>query len=129
VSTTQVLTAPARPEPRSASRTVIISAWAVPALVLGKFAMMAIFPVALLVRGTLRDPDLRPLRWWAVAVAAAYATPLVRWAVGPVRARSLSKDMDPVFAKAIVATSGAFIVAFHTSSRHRGARRWSGAGR
>jgi hypothetical protein len=111
--TTQVPTAPARPEPRPASRSVIISAWAVPALVLGQFAMMAIFPVTVLVRGTLRDPDLRPLRWWAAAVAVAYATPLVRWAVGPDRARSLSKDMDPPFAAAIVGTAAAFIVAFH----------------
>ncbi len=113
MTTTQAPTVPARPEPRSASRTVIISAWAVPALVLGKFAMVAIIPVALLVRGTLRDPHLRPLLGWAVAVAAAYATPLVRWAIGPDRARSLSKDMDPVLAKAIVVTATAFIVAFH----------------
>jgi hypothetical protein len=117
MSTTQVPTVPARPQPHSAYRSVIISAWAVPVLVLGQFAMMAIFPVAVMVRGTLRDPDLRPLRGWAVAVAAAYATPLVRWAVGPDRARSLSKDMDPVFAKAIVATAAAFIVVFHVLAR------------
>jgi hypothetical protein len=119
MSTTQVPAVPARPQPRGASRSVIISAWAVPALVLGQFAMMAIFPVAFLVRGTLRDPHLRPLRWWAGAVAVAYATPLVRWAVGPVRAQSLSKDMDPPFAAAIVVTAAAFIVAFHVVARRR----------
>jgi hypothetical protein len=117
MSAMPVPTVPARPEPRRASRSVIISAWAVPAMVLGQFAMMAIFPVTVLVRGTLRDPDLRPLRWWAAAVAAAYATPLVLWAVGPDRARSLSKDMDPVYARAIVATAAAFIVAFHVVTR------------
>ena len=115
--TTQVPTVPARPEPRSASRSVIISAWAVPVLVLGQFAMMAIFPVALIVRGTLRDPHLRPLRGWAAAVAVAYAIPLVRWAAGPDRARSLSRDMDPVFAKVIVVAAAAFIVAFHVLAR------------
>jgi hypothetical protein len=115
--TAQVPTAPARPEPRRASRSVIISAWAVPALVLGKFAMMAIFPVALMVRGTLRDPHLRPLRGWAAAVAAAYAVPLVRWAAGPDRARSLSKDMDQGSAAAIVVTAATFIVAFHVVAR------------
>ena len=109
----QSSTIPAQPKPRRASRSVIISAWAIPFLVIGQFAMVAIVPVALLVRGTLRDPHLRPLRWWAVAVAAAYATPLVLWAVGPDRAPSLSKDMDSVFAAAIVAVSAAFIVAFH----------------
>lgn len=117
MSTTQVPSSSAHPGPRQASRSVIVSAWAVPVLVLGKFAMMAVIPVALLVRGTLRDPRLWPLRWWAVAVAAAYATPLVRWAVGPDRARSLSRDMDPVFAKAIVVTAAAFIVAFHVVAR------------
>lgn len=115
--TTQVPTAPVRPGPRSASRSVIISAWAVPVLVLGQFAMMAIFPVAIMVRGTIRDLDLRPMRGWAVAVAVAYGTPVVLWAVGPDRAQSLSKDMDPVFAAAIVVTAAAFIVAFHVHSR------------
>ena len=115
MSTTQVLAVPAR----RASRSVIISAWAVPALVLGQFAMMAVVPVALMIRGTLRDPHLRPLRWWAVAVAAAYATPLVMWAVGPDRAQSLSKDMDPVFLAPIVGTSAAFIVAFHVAARRK----------
>jgi hypothetical protein len=117
MSTTQMATVPARPKPWSASRSVIISAWAVPVLVLGQFAMMAIFPVALMVRGTLRDPPLRPLRGWAVAVTVAYATPLVLWAVGPDRAQSLSKDMDPVSAAAIVVTAAAFIVAFHIVAR------------
>ena len=119
MSTTQVPTVSAPPKPRRASRSVIISAWAVPVLVLGQFAMMAIFPVAVMVRGTLRDRDLRPLRGWAVAVAVAYATPLAVWAVGPVRAQSLSKDMDPVFAAAIVVTAAAFIVAFHVVARRK----------
>ena len=117
MSTTPVHTVPARRKPRRDSRSVIISAWAVPALVLGQFAMVASIPVAIMVRGTMRDPHLRPLRWWAVAVAAAYATPLVLWAVGPERARSLSKDMDPVFARAIVVTAAAFIVAFNVVAR------------
>src|SRR4051794_18486282 len=101
MSTTQLSTVAAMPKPRRASRSVIISAWAIPLMVIGQFAMVAIVPVTLLIRGTLRDPHLRPLRWWAIAVAAAYATPLVLWAVGPDRTPSLSKDMDPPFAAVI----------------------------
>lgn len=108
---------PAHADSRRASRSVIVSAWAVPVLVLGQFAMVAIAPVTLLVRGTLREPHLQPLRWSAIAVAGAYATPLFLWAVGPDRAQSLSKDMHPVFAAALVVTAAKYIVSFHVLAR------------
>jgi hypothetical protein len=98
---------------RRPSRSVIISAWAVPILVVGQFAMLAVIPVALVLSGTLRNARFRALRWWAAALATAYATPLVLWAIGPDRAPSLSKDMDPIFAALIVAAAVAFIAAFH----------------
>ena len=47
---------------RRAARTVIISAWAVPVLVIGQFAMLAIVPVTLALVATLRDARLRRLR-------------------------------------------------------------------
>jgi fatty acid desaturase len=119
-----VAPAPAtRPDSRSrrpsrrTPRSVIVSAWAVPVLVIGQFAMVAIVPVALVMLGTLRDARLRALRWWAVALAAAYATPLVLWAVGPDRAPSLSKDMNPVLAAVVVVAAVAFAVAFHVLRR------------
>jgi len=65
----------------------------------------------------VRDPHLRPPRWWAVAVAGRPTPPLVLWAVGPDRAPSLTKDMDQVFAAAIVVTAATFIVAFHVVAR------------
>ncbi|MER7859411.1 hypothetical protein DMC64_21320 [Amycolatopsis sp. WAC 04197] len=40
---------------RRAPRAVIVSAWAVPIMVVGQFAMLAIVPVALVLIGTLRD--------------------------------------------------------------------------
>ncbi|WP_344415198.1 hypothetical protein [Amycolatopsis minnesotensis] len=108
-------TADARP----GSRSVLISAWAVPVLVIGQFAMVASIPVALVLIGTLRDARLRALRWWAVALTAAYATPLALWAIGPDRAPSLSKDMHPVFAAAVSITAAAVAIAYHVLRRTR----------
>ncbi len=102
---------------RRAPRSAIISAWAVPVMVLGQFAMIAIVPVALVLIGTLRDARLKALRWGAIALTAAYATPLALWAIGPERAQSLSKDMHPVFAAIIVAVGLAFAVVLTWKSR------------
>ncbi|OXM52961.1 hypothetical protein [Amycolatopsis alba] len=102
---------------RRAPRSVIISAWAVPIMVIGQFAMLAVVPVAVVLIGTLRDARLKALRWGAAALAAAYATPLALWAIGPERAQSLSKDMHPVFAAIIVAAGVAFAVAYHVRAR------------
>jgi ABC-type transport system involved in multi-copper enzyme maturation permease subunit len=99
------------------SKSVIISAWAVPVMVIGQFAMLAIVPVALVLAGTLRKEQLRPLRWWAAALAAIYATPLVLWAIGPDRAPSLSKDMHPVFVVLISAVAAAVIAAYYVIGR------------
>jgi hypothetical protein len=109
----------ARPDApsRRTPRTVIVSAWAVPVLVVGQFAMVAILPVALVLVGTLRDARLRALRWRAVALAAAYATPLVLWILGPDRAPSLSKDMHPALAAVVVVAAVASAIAFHVVRR------------
>lgn len=99
------------------SKSVIISAWAVPVLVIGQFAMLAIVPVALVLSGTLRSTGLKSLRWWAAGLAAVYATPLVLWAIGPDRAPSLSKDMHPIFVPLISAAAAGVIVAFYVIRR------------
>ena len=104
---------------RRAARTVIISAWAVPVLVVGQFAMLAIVPVTLALVASLRDARLRRLRPWTATLATAYALPLIVWAVGPERAPSLSKDMHPVLAGLIVAAALATVAAFHLNRRHR----------
>jgi hypothetical protein len=121
-------TVPARSDARRAPRSVVISAWAVPIMIIGQFAMLAIVPVALVVIGTLRDARLRALRWWAAALAVAYAVPLARWVIGPDRAPSLSKDMDPIFAGVIVAVSVAVLVALYTDARRSGAEEGTGRG-
>ncbi|MGZ4453338.1 MAG: hypothetical protein ACXVDH_09190 [Nocardioides sp.] len=90
-------------------RTVLAGAW-VPVLIAGEFAMMAIIPVAVVVATTWRTPGLRRLRPWAAGLAGLYAVPLVMWALGPDRAPSLSKDMDPTVA-ALVALGGAAFAA------------------
>jgi hypothetical protein len=103
--------------PRTTRRTPIYmhtAAWAIPALVLSEFALLAIVPVAMLVIGTLADRRVKPLGWWAGLVAAAYAAPLVVWLVRDDRAQSLSKDMSPVFAALIVAASIAFLIKIYT---------------
>lgn len=106
---------------RRSARSVVISAAAVPVLIVGQFAMVAVVPVAIVLIGTLRNARLRALRWWAAGLAAAYATPLVLWAIGPDRAPSLSKDMHPVFAALIVAASVAVLAAFAVIRRRTAA--------
>ncbi|RZS30547.1 hypothetical protein EV193_11668 [Herbihabitans rhizosphaerae] len=104
------------------SRTVIISAWAAAAMIIGQFALVAAIPVALVLVGTLRDARLHALRWWAGALTAAYATPLALWAIGPDRAPSLSKDMHPALAAIVVAAAVGFAIAYHVrqgSRRHQ----------
>ncbi|MEV1156255.1 hypothetical protein AB0J27_12740 [Micromonospora chokoriensis] len=102
---------------RRSDRTAIISIWTVPVLVIGQFAMLAIVPVTLALIASLRHTHLRGIRRWTVALATAYATPLVLWAIGPERAPSLSKDMHPVFAALIVVAALAAGAAVHLTRR------------
>lgn len=102
---------------RRTPRSVVISAWAVPVLVLGQFSMLAVVPVVLVLVGTLRHPGLRSLRPYSTALAVAYATPLAIWILRPDGAPSLSKDMHPVFLVLIVAAAAALLVKLHTTSK------------
>ncbi len=99
---------------RPGPRAVIVSAWLVPVMVLGQFAFLAVIPIALVLVGTLRNPRLRALRWWAAGLTAAYVVPVVLWVVGPDRAPSLSKDIHPVFAGLLVAAGVAVAIRYHT---------------
>ncbi|WP_435603519.1 hypothetical protein [Streptomyces sp. bgisy130] len=96
-----------------------ISSWAVPVMVVGQFALMAVLPVVIVLVGTHRFVRDRAARWAATLLAAAYAVPLVVWLVRPDGAQSLSKDMHPVFAGLTVATSAAVIVALHRARARR----------
>lgn len=102
-------------------KSVIISAWAVPVMVIGQFAMLAVVPVAIVLIGTFRTAGLRPLRWWSAALAAIYATPLVLWAIGPDRAPSLSKDMHPSFVVLISAAAVGVITMYYVNRRRAAA--------
>jgi hypothetical protein len=103
---------------RPGSPLVLISAWAVPVLVLGQFAMLAVIPVALVLIGSLRNTRDRALHRWAATLTVAYAVPLALWAIGPDRAPSLSKDMHPVFAGIVVAAAIAVAVVNHLRRRN-----------
>ncbi|WBQ04512.1 hypothetical protein [Kribbella sp. CA-293567] len=98
-------------------KSVLISAWSVPVLVIGQFSMLAVVPVALVLIGTLRTASLRPLRWWSIALAAVYAVPLALWVIGPDRAPSLSKDMAPIFVWLISAAAVAVLAALYAVRR------------
>jgi len=119
---------PASPAPAATAsratrvpRSVIVSAWAVPVLIVGQFAMLAVVPVAVVLIGTFRSARLRALRGWATALAGAYAVPLALWAIGPDRAPSLSKHMNPGVAALVVATSVVVAAAFHVVGRRASA--------
>jgi hypothetical protein len=85
---------------RRTSRAV--AAWAVPALVLGQFALLAGLPIAVVLAGSLRE---RRLRWWAGGLTALYVALLAGWLLGPSSAPSLSKFLSPV-AMALFAAAG-----------------------
>ena len=102
------------PTVRHIPRYVAISAWSVPVLVVGQFALLAVVPVALLVVGTLRSPSLRSLRPYVAGLAVLYAAPLVVWIVRPDGAQSLSKDMHPAFVGLIAAASAVVLWKLHT---------------
>ena len=95
---------------RSVPLSVTISAWAVPVMVIGQFALVSGVPVLIALVGALRRvPDLAA-RTAASLVALAFATPLTIWLTRPDGAQSLSKDMHPAFAALIVTASAAFLV-------------------
>ena len=91
-------------------RYAVIAAVAVPVMIIGQFAMLAIVPVVLVVVGVLRHPTGRLLRGSAAVLAAFYATSLIIWAARANPAPSLSKDIDPLLAALIIAASAAVIV-------------------
>ena len=107
--------APTRPH--RTPRSVVVSAWAVPIMVVGQFAFLAFIPVALVLYGALRDARARALRWPAVLLTAVYATPMAIWLLRPDGAESLSKDIHPVFVGLIVAASALVLLRIWTSRR------------
>jgi hypothetical protein len=99
--TTSNATAPVSPQLpaviRRHPRSFLISLWSIPVLVIGQFAMLAVIPVVVVLVGALRNARLRGFRQWAIALSVAYATPLAIWLIRPDGAKSLSKDMNPIF--------------------------------
>ena len=110
-------TPPSKTRVRPTPRAVIVSAWAVPVMVAGGFAMLAIVPLGIATAGIWRNYGLRALRPWAAALTTSYATALLLWAIGPDRPGSLSKDLHPVHAVVICALGVALAVAFHLARR------------
>ncbi len=99
---------------RQYPRSFVISAWAVPVLVVGQFALLAIVPVLLILFRSLREPQLRDVRPWAVALSTVYATPLVIWLTRSNRAPSLSKDIHPAFIVLIVIAAALVLIKIRT---------------
>ncbi|MFI6389730.1 hypothetical protein ACIBHY_31930 [Nonomuraea sp. NPDC050547] len=96
---------------------VTISAWAVPIMVIGQFAMLAVIPVVIALVGALRSGHDRLVRWTAAAVAAAWTIPFVIWQARPDGAPSMSKDIHPGFVALIVVASAALILAIFRARR------------
>lgn len=92
----------------------LVAAWAVPVLVLGQFAPLAIVPVAVV----LADSRVRALRRYTGLLAALHATPIVIWLTRPDGAESLSKDIHPAFVVLIVAAAAALLREIYPRRRH-----------
>ncbi|WP_172383304.1 hypothetical protein [Streptomyces sp. MNP-20] len=112
--------APARPT-RRVPRSVTVSAWAVPVMVIGQFALLSGLPVAVALVGAVRRVREPAARWAATVLAVTYLVPLVVWLTRPGAAESLSKDMHPVFA-ALMVTASAALIATLSRARRRGGR-------
>ncbi|MDH2412842.1 hypothetical protein [Nocardioides sp. CER19] len=106
----EITTSPTKRRVRHPFRRTVLAGAAVPTLIAGEFAMMAIVPVAIATVTTWRDPGLRKLRPWAAGLATLYTVPLLMWAVGPDRAPSLSKDMHPAIAVVVSLAGAVFAV-------------------
>ncbi|MEV4725977.1 hypothetical protein [Micromonospora humida] len=104
------------------SRPLVVSAWAAAALVAVQFSMVAVIPVAITLVTVFRHDALRPLRWWAGALGAAYGAGLALWAIGPDRAPSLSKNLHPAHEVVIVVLGIALAVAYHALRGRRSTR-------
>lgn len=103
--------------PRRVPPSVTVSAWAVPVMVVGQFALVAGVPVLIALVGVLRRvPDLA-VRRAATLVAVTFAVPLTVWLTRPDGAPSLSKDMHPGFLALIVAASAVLLVTLHRARR------------
>lgn len=98
---------------RRIPRYFLISAWSIPVLVVGQFAMLAIIPVVLVLVGSLRDARLRTVRRWAIALGVVYATPLAIWLIRPDGAKSLSKDINPIYVVLIAMAAAIVLVRTH----------------
>ena len=94
-----------------------VSAWAVPVLMVGQFALVSALPIALIAYGAFSDRRIRALRWWATAMAALYAMPLVFWLIRDDGAQSLSKDIHPAFVLLVTASALVILAKIHRSHR------------
>ncbi|MEU7791689.1 hypothetical protein [Amycolatopsis sp. NPDC049159] len=107
---------PAVTPARRTSIAVLVAAWAVPVMVLGQFAFLAVIPIAVVLVGALRAKN--SLRWWAFGLTAGYAALVAAWLLGPSSAPSLSKFLSPV-ATGIFAAAGAAVAIAALVSRRR----------
>ena len=100
------------------SKPVLVAAWAVPVMVIGKFGLLSGIPIAVVLVASLRKGRSRALRWWSGALTLAYATPLTLWLTGPSEAPSLSKYMSPAMT-AVLAGVGVATAIAHQVVRRR----------
>lgn len=104
-------------------RAVTISAWAVPIMVLGQFALISGVPVVIALVGAFTRVRDRAVRAAAALLAVSFAIPLTIWLVRPDGAQSLSKDIHPVFVGLIVAAGAALVLALRRARSGRPAAR------
>ncbi|MFH9424105.1 hypothetical protein [Streptomyces sp. NPDC017529] len=114
---TTTIESPPTPTRRRVPLPVTLASWAVPVLVVGQFALIAILPLAIASAGVLRHVRDRAVRRAAALLAVGYAVPLALWLTRPDGAQSLSKDMHPAFTGLIVAASAALLVTLHRARR------------
>ena len=100
--------------PSRARRAVLISAWAIPVLIVAQFAMLAIVPVVIAVIAGARMRGVRLFTW---LLGALYATPLVVWALRADPAQSLSKDIHPALAGLVIAGAVAVLIALYRNRK------------
>jgi len=99
------------------SKRVLVAAWAVPVMVIGKFGLLSGIPIAVVLVASLRKGRSKALRWWSGALTLAYATPLTMWLAGPSQAPSLSKYMDSTTTAALAAAGIATAIAHQVVRR------------
>lgn len=92
-------------------RYAMVTAAAIPALILTGFGLVTTLPVVLLGIAALRDRRLAPVQPWIALTAGLFTGPFMTWLFRADPAASLTSLLHPAMAIVIAAAAGGTLIA------------------